>query len=103
MALPEEKMVRHPGNVIADDAMARLRCRRFRIVFWHSSWMLHEEAKQGVERGNGAVAVPGNGGNRIEARREEFLQAAAFLSGSGGKSSKSSGVMSHVFDRGHAA
>ena len=59
-ALPQQEMVRHSGDVVADHAMARLGFRLLRVIGRHAVGMLHEKLKERIERRHRAVAIFGD-------------------------------------------
>ena len=83
--MAQQKMVRHPGDVIADHAMARLALGQLGIVLGHAVRVLHEKTKERVERSHGTLAVFDDGRMRIEPRVAETASALAFCSRHGGE------------------
>ena len=62
MALAEEEMVGHAGDVVADYSMARLVRREFGMLRGHAVGMVEVKGEKRVERGYGAVAILDDGG-----------------------------------------
>src|SRR4029077_16960508 len=55
--LAQEKLVGHPGDVIAYDAMARLKLRLLRVIVRHPFRVFEKERKKRIERRHRAVAL----------------------------------------------
>jgi len=79
MALAQQEMVGHAGNVVAYHDMRRFFFCQPRVVFRHSLGMFQEEPEQLVKCRNGAAAVVCDCGVRIEARKKKALQVSILL------------------------
>ena len=67
MVLAQEEMIGHAGDVIADDAMARMARGELSMLRRHALGMFDVKSEERVERGHGAVAVFDDRWLRIEA------------------------------------
>src|ERR1700690_1670566 len=96
MALAQQKMIRHPGDVVANDSMPRLALSQIRVMFWHPLRMLQKKTEQRIERGHRALALLYDRGIGIDVRREKALQAGAFPGDVGTESGESLPLPAHV-------
>ena len=60
--LAQKKMIGHPGNVIANDSMARAMQRLLRIRLWHGFRMIEIKFEQLSQGFHGPLTVDHNGG-----------------------------------------
>ena len=79
MELTEQEMVGHAGDVIADDAVARLAQGELSVLRRHTLGVLEIKREKRVERGYRAVAVFDDRWLRIEPGEEEAFQVAVQL------------------------
>ena len=75
LTLAQQEMVGHPGNVVAHHPVTRLILGQFGIVLRHAIRMIEEKGEKRIQRGDGTVALLGNGRMGIDARVEKLLQA----------------------------
>ena len=59
MALAQEEMIGHAGDVVADDAVRRLLQSQFGVLGWHAPGVVEEKREKGIERGYGGGLVWG--------------------------------------------
>ena len=72
-------MVGHAGDIIADDAVARLAQGELSVLRRHTLGVFEVKREKRVERGYGAVAVLDDRWLRIEPGEEETFQIAVQL------------------------
>ncbi len=74
MVLPQQELVGHAGNVIANHAVERLAFRLFLVEIGHGFGMIGIELEKLVERRHGSFSILDNRGKRIQIRKKKLLQ-----------------------------
>ena len=91
-----------PAMYSADYAMARLALGLFSVLGGHAFGMLEEKSEKRIERGDGAVAIFGDGGIGVEAGEKKAFEGAILLGDFGRERDQAAGVAANVFDGFHA-
>src|ERR1700693_4987954 len=89
MALAQEVVIGHAGDIVADHAMAgrmmdgtgagTIRQSEIGVKLRHTARVFHIELEERVKRRHRAVAVFGNGWMRVEMGIEESLQGSVLF------------------------
>src|SRR5690242_10743538 len=72
--LPQQEMIGHTGDIVADNAMGWLLFGQLRIIFRHAGWMCQVIAKQLLERVYGTVPLFDDCRMVVKSPVEESLQ-----------------------------
>src|ERR1700733_2698987 len=98
VALAQNEMVGHPGDVIADDAMTGFAFGEAGIVFGHPLRVCEKETEQLIKSAYRAAALLGDRGMGIDARTEKPFQNRVLLSNRRRECRESVFLAAHVFD-----
>lgn len=99
LMLPQEKLVGHPGNVIANDDVAGLRSRQLFISHRHGAGLIQVVGEKRFKAVHGAIAIFGNRGKIVNMGKEKAFQLGVLSGARIAEARQAARRAADIFDR----